>query len=129
MPALPTWLATTASQQATVHGPATVGLPAHVRSCHDRGVRGWVYNDRPDGVRLLPDRIREPARTEIEDEIWAWIVRGEDDAAAFVEYLDDDDERHGATEEELATAYEKALDVRRTQQREWGAVRSNLTLA
>jgi hypothetical protein len=29
-----------------------------------------------------------------------------------VDYLDDDDERHGLTDEELAAAYEKALDVR-----------------
>ncbi|MEV8516321.1 hypothetical protein [Dactylosporangium sp. NPDC051484] len=89
----------------------------------------WAYNDRPDGVRFLPDRVPEPARTEIEDEIWAWIVRGEDDAGEFVDYLDDDEERHGVTDEELAAAYETALDVRRAQQREWGAVQSNLTLA
>src|SRR5687768_11843167 len=99
-------------------------------SCHDRRVSGWVYNDRPDGVRFLPERITEPARTEIEDEIWAWVVRGEDDAAEFVDcYLDDEQDGHGVVEEELATAYEKALDVRRTQQRGWGVVRSNLTLA
>jgi len=92
-------------------------------------VSEWVYNDRPDGVRFLPDRFAEPARTEIEDEIWAWVVRGEDDAAAFVDYFDVDEARHGATDEELAAAYERALDARRTQQRGWGAVQSNLTLA
>lgn len=92
-------------------------------------VSEWAYNDRPDDVRFLPDRIAEPTRTAIEDEIWAWIVRGEDDAGAFVDYLDDDEERHGVTDEELAAAYERALDVRRTQQREWGAVQSNVTLA
>jgi hypothetical protein len=92
-------------------------------------VSEWAYHDRPDGVRFLPDRVTEPARTEIEDEIWAWIVRGEDDAGAFVDYLDDDEERHGVTHEELAAAYARALDVRRSQQREWGAVQSNLTLA
>ncbi|MEU2615953.1 hypothetical protein ABZ570_30935 [Micromonospora sp. NPDC007271] len=92
-------------------------------------VSKWAYNDRPDGVRLLPDRIAESARTEIEDEIWAWIVRGEDDVGAFVDYFDDDEERHGVTDEELAAADERALDVRRSQQREWGAVQSNLTLA
>ncbi|MFI7575617.1 DUF6891 domain-containing protein [Micromonospora sp. NPDC049497] len=89
----------------------------------------WAYNDRPDGIRFLPDRIAEPARTEIEHEIWAWIVRGEDDAGEFVDYLDDDEERHGVTDEELAAAYERALDVRRDQQREWGDVQSNLSLA
>src|SRR5262249_48015855 len=92
-------------------------------------VSEWVYNDRPDGVRFLPDRITEPARTEIEDEIWAWIVRGKDDAAEFVDYLDDDEQRHGVTGEQLAGAYERALEVRRAQQREWGSVQSNLTLA
>ena len=92
-------------------------------------VNEWAYNNRPDGVSFLPGRITEPARTEIEDEIWAWIVRGEDDAEAFVDYLDDDEERHGVTDEELAAAYERALDVRRDQQREWGALQSNLTLA
>ncbi|MEU7904897.1 DUF6891 domain-containing protein [Actinoplanes sp. NPDC049118] len=89
----------------------------------------WAYNDRPDGVRFLPDRIAEPGRTEIEDEIWAWIVRGEDDAGEFVDYLDDDEERHGLTDEELAAAYGSALEVRRAQQRGWGDVQSNLTLA
>lgn len=92
-------------------------------------VSEWAYNDRPDGVSFLPDRVTEPARTEIEDEIWAWIVRGEADAAEFVDYLEDDEERHGVTDEELAAAYERALDVRRSQQREWGVVQSNLTLA
>jgi len=92
-------------------------------------VSEWAYNDRPDSVTFLPERIAEPDRTEIEDEIWAWIVRGEADAEAFVDYLDDDDERHGLTDEELAAAYEKALEVRRAQQRGWGAVRSNLTVA
>ncbi|BCJ40103.1 hypothetical protein GCM10010168_29610 [Actinoplanes ianthinogenes] len=87
----------------------------------------WPYNDRPDGVRFLPDHIDEPGRTEIEDEIWAWIVRGEDDPAEFVDYLDEG--RHGATEEELEDAYTKALDVRRDQQRGFGEVNSNLTLA
>ncbi|MEW2383970.1 hypothetical protein AB0873_18045 [Micromonospora sp. NPDC047707] len=89
----------------------------------------WAYNDRPDGVTFLPGRIAEPTRTEIEDEIWAWIVRGEDDAGEFVDYLDDDEDRHGVTDEELMAAYERALHVRRAQQREWGAVQSNLTLA
>lgn len=65
----------------------------------------WAYNDRPDGVGFLPDRITEPGRTGIEDEIWAWIVRGEVDSGAFVDYLDDDEERHGLTDEELAAAY------------------------
>jgi Domain of unknown function (DUF6891) len=92
-------------------------------------VSDWAYNNRPDGVRFLPDRIAEPARAEIEDEIWAWVVRGEDDAGSFVDYLDDDEERSGITDEELAAAYERALDVRRAQQRQWGAVDSNLTLA
>lgn len=88
----------------------------------------WTYNDRPDGSRFLPERITEPARAQIEDEIWSRIVGGEDDAAAFVEYLDDE-ERSGLTDEELVAAYEKALGVRRTQQRGWGAVSSNLTVA
>lgn len=92
-------------------------------------VSDWTYNDRPEGVRFLPDRITEPGRTEIEDEMWSWILRGEDDAAEFVDYLEEDDERHGATEEELAAAYERALEVRRAQQRELGDVRSNLTQA
>lgn len=89
----------------------------------------WAYNDRPDGARFLSDRIAEPARAGIEDEIWAWIVRGKADAAAFVEYFDDEEERHGATDEELAAAYGKALDVRRAQQAAWDAPQSNLTLA
>jgi hypothetical protein len=89
----------------------------------------WAYNDRPDGVRFLPPRITEPGRTEIENDIWDWIVRGEDDAAEFVDYLEDDEDRYGATDEELEAAYEKALDVRRSQQRAWGSVRSNLSRA
>ncbi|MET8148403.1 DUF6891 domain-containing protein [Actinoplanes sp. NPDC049668] len=89
----------------------------------------WAYNDRPDGFRPLPDRFAEPARGEIEDEIWSWVVRGQDDAGDFLDYLEDDDSRQGVTDEELTEAYEKALDVRRAQQREWGEVRSNLTVA
>ncbi|MBB4766296.1 DUF6891 domain-containing protein [Amorphoplanes digitatis] len=89
----------------------------------------WAYNDRPDGFRPLPDRIAEPARGEIEDEIWSWIVRGQADAGEFLEYLEGDELREGVTDEELTAAYEKALDVRRAQQREWGVVRSNLTAA
>ncbi|MDI6099486.1 hypothetical protein QLQ12_12860 [Actinoplanes sp. NEAU-A12] len=89
----------------------------------------WPYNDRPDGVRFLPDRVDEEARAEIEDEIWTWIVRGEVDAGEFVDYLDDGEENHGLTGEEITSAYEKALDVRRSQQRAWGDVRGNLTLA
>ena len=89
----------------------------------------WVYNDRPEGVSFLPERIAEPGRTEIEDDIWAWIVRGETDAEEFVDYLHDEEDRHGVTDAELASAYEKALDVRRSQQRSWGTVRSNLSLA
>ncbi|MEU4427245.1 hypothetical protein AB0F81_42030 [Actinoplanes sp. NPDC024001] len=89
----------------------------------------WTYNDRPDGARFLPERITEPGRTEIEDEIWAWIVRGDDDASEFVDYLDAEEDRHGATGGELAAAYEKALEIRRAQQRAWGDVRSNLNRA
>jgi hypothetical protein len=90
-------------------------------------VSAWIYNDRPAGVTFLPDRYAEPAHAEIENEIWDWVVRGEDDAEEFVDYLDDEEERHGLTGEEIAAAYEKALDVRRSQQRQWGVVRSNLT--
>ncbi|SNY68447.1 DUF6891 domain-containing protein [Paractinoplanes atraurantiacus] len=89
----------------------------------------WIYNRRPDGARFLPDRVAEPARTEIEDDIWSWVVRGEDDADEFADYLDGDEVRDGITDEELASAYDQALAVRRTQQAGWGTVRSNLTLA
>ncbi|MEH1164040.1 hypothetical protein V6V47_01485 [Micromonospora sp. CPCC 205539] len=88
---------------------------------------GWIYNDRPEGVAFLPERIAEPGRGQIEAEIWDWIVRGEADAGEFVDYLDE--ERHGATDEELRAAYEKASAVRREQQHAWGAVRSNLNRA
>ncbi|MFC5924453.1 DUF6891 domain-containing protein [Micromonospora vulcania] len=91
---------------------------------------GWIYNDRPEGARFLTDRIAEPGRGQIEDEIWDWVVRGQVDADDFVDYLEGDEERHGATDEELQAAYETALAVRREQQRGWGAaVRSNLTRA
>lgn len=89
----------------------------------------WIYNDRPDGVGYLADRIGEPGRTEIEDEIWNWIVRGEADADEFVAYFDADEERHGATDEELRAAYERAVTARRRQQRGWGEVRANLSRA
>ncbi|MFI5495005.1 DUF6891 domain-containing protein [Actinoplanes sp. NPDC051859] len=89
----------------------------------------WVYNDRPEGARFLPDRIADPGRAQLEAEIWEWIVRGEVDAAEFVEYLDDDEERHGVTDAELAAAYATALGIRRDQQRAWGVVSSNLSSA
>jgi len=92
-------------------------------------VSEWRYNDRPAGSTFLTERIAAPGRTAIEDEIWAWIVRGETDPDELVDYLEDDDERHGATDDELAEAYRRALEVRREQQRSWGAVRSNLTEA
>ncbi|WP_433220191.1 DUF6891 domain-containing protein [Dactylosporangium sp. CS-047395] len=88
----------------------------------------WTYNDRPAGARFVPERIAEPARSDLEREIWDWIVRGYDDPAEFVEYLDED-ERHGLTGEEVSAAYERALDARRDQQRAWGPVRSNLNRA
>ncbi|MEV4539693.1 hypothetical protein AB0J82_38550 [Asanoa sp. NPDC049518] len=89
----------------------------------------WVYNDRPTDVRFLTDRITEPGRTEIEDQIWDWVVRGEDDAAEFVLFLEEDEERHGATDDELFQAYEQAVAARREQQRGWGEVRGNLSRA
>ncbi len=91
-------------------------------------VNTWSYNERPAGARFLPERD-DTATAAIEDEIWAWVVRGDDDPDEFVDYLDDEEERHGLTDEELATAYRKALEVRWDQQRDWGHVRSNLTLA
>lgn len=90
---------------------------------------GWTYNDRPEGVSFLTDRIPEPGRTAIEDELWSWVVRGEDDADEFVDYFDDDEERCGATDDELRAAHDRALAVRRAQQRAWGEVRGNLTRA
>ncbi|TYB93231.1 hypothetical protein FXF53_28055 [Micromonospora sp. WP24] len=90
---------------------------------------GWSYNDRPEGVGFLTERIAEPGRGEIDGEIWNWVVRGEDDADEFVDYFDDDEERHGATDEELRAAFRKAVAARRAQQAEWGEVRSNLTAA
>ncbi|MFC3499411.1 DUF6891 domain-containing protein [Micromonospora krabiensis] len=90
---------------------------------------GWIYNDRPEGARFLTDQIAEPGRTRIDDEIWDWVVRGEDDADEFVDYFDDDEERHGATDEQLRAAYEQATAARREQQRGWGDVRSNITAA
>jgi hypothetical protein len=92
-------------------------------------VTGWIYNDRPEGVRFLTERIADPGRGEIEDEIWGWVVRGEEDAGEFVDFFDVDEQRHGANDEELRAAYEKALAARREQQREWGEVRGNLTRA
>ena len=89
----------------------------------------WVYNDRPAGVRFLPDTVAEPERSEIEDEIWSWIVQGRDDAAEFADHLDDDEQRAGLTDEQLTAAYERAVDARLDQQRQWGPVRSNLTAA
>lgn len=89
----------------------------------------WVYNDRPAGAQFLTERIAEPGRTTIEAEIWDWVVRGEDDAESFVDIFSDDEERHGATTEELIEAYENALAARRAQQRAWGEVRGNLTRA
>jgi hypothetical protein len=92
-------------------------------------VNEWAFNERPAGVRFLTDRIGEPGRTRVEDEIWGWIVRGEADAAEFVDCFDVEEDRHGATDEDLATAYGRALDARREQQRAWGPVRTNLTSA
>ncbi|MFC0027934.1 DUF6891 domain-containing protein [Micromonospora chaiyaphumensis] len=89
----------------------------------------WSFNERPEGVRFLTERIAEPGRAEIERELWDWILRGEDDPDEFVEFFDDDEQRHDASDEELRAAYEKALVARREQQRQWGAVRSNLTRA
>ncbi|MEK8106155.1 hypothetical protein NKG94_15055 [Micromonospora sp. M12] len=83
----------------------------------------------PEGVSFLTDRIPEPGRTAIEDELWSWVVRGEDDADEFVDYFDDDEERCGATDDELRAAHDRALAVRREQQRAWGEVRGNLTRA
>ncbi|WP_203717146.1 DUF6891 domain-containing protein [Asanoa siamensis] len=89
----------------------------------------WAYNDRPDGVRFLTDRIAEPGRSEIEEEIWDWVVRGEDDPDEFVDYFDDEEDRHSATDEDLAEAYAQALTARRAQQQAWGEVRANITAA
>ncbi|MEV7229765.1 hypothetical protein AB0M79_22470 [Polymorphospora sp. NPDC051019] len=89
----------------------------------------WIYNDRPAGVRFLTDRIAEPGRTEIENEIWERLVRGDDHAEEFVDFLDLDEARHGATDEELVAAFEKAVAARRNQQRGWGEVRGNLSQA
>ncbi|MEU0558085.1 hypothetical protein [Dactylosporangium sp. NPDC006015] len=89
----------------------------------------WAYNDRPSGVRFLPDEVAEPERSEIEDEIWSWIVQGRDDAARFVDYFDDDEQRAGLTDEQLVAAYERAVWARLDQQRQWGPVQSNLTAA
>ncbi|WP_435208915.1 DUF6891 domain-containing protein [Micromonospora sp. bgisy143] len=90
---------------------------------------GWTYNDRPEGVRFLTERVAEPGRAEIEAEIWDWVVRGYDDPDDFLDYLDGDDDRHGATDDDLRSAYESALTTRREQQQRWGEVRSNLTRA
>ncbi|MFC0527198.1 hypothetical protein [Phytohabitans kaempferiae] len=89
-------------------------------------VTGWIYNDRPEGVRFLAERIAEPGRGDIEDEIWGWIVRGQDAADEFVDFFDVEEQRHGATDEELRAAFMKALAARRRQQREWGEVRGTL---
>lgn len=92
-------------------------------------MNGWTYNDRPEGLVLLTDRIPEPGRTEVENEIWDWVVRGEDDADEFLDYLDTPESRHGATDGELSAAYELAVAARRNQQHQWGYVQSNLTRA
>ncbi|MEU5964668.1 hypothetical protein ABZ777_25965 [Micromonospora parva] len=89
----------------------------------------WTYNDRPEGVRFLTDRVPEPGRTAVDDELWGWVVRGESDPDEFVDVFDDPDERCGATDDDLRAAYEAALAVRREQQRGWGEVRGNLTRA
>ncbi|WP_141561927.1 hypothetical protein [Micromonospora sp. WMMA1996] len=90
---------------------------------------GWIYNERPAGVTFLTERIGEPGRGEIEAEIWGRVVRGEVDPDDFVDFFDDDEERHGATDDELRAAFERAVTARREQQRGWGEVRGNLTRA
>ncbi|MFI9639273.1 DUF6891 domain-containing protein [Micromonospora sp. NPDC051925] len=89
---------------------------------------GWIYNERPEGVTFLTERVVASGRDEIESEIWDWVVRGETDADDFLDYLDGE-ECHGATEDDLRAAYERALAARREQQRGWGEVRSNLSRA
>ncbi|WP_433119438.1 hypothetical protein [Micromonospora sp. CA-246542] len=76
---------------------------------------GWTYNDRPEGVRFLTERVAEPGRAEIEAEIWDWIVRGYDDPDDFLDYLDGDDERHGATDEAAYSALPEAEQQARYQ--------------
>ena len=92
-------------------------------------VSAWAYNERPAGVRFVPDTVGEPGPGAREGEMGGGVGRGEDDAAAFVDYLDGDEERHGLGDEELAAAYELAVDARRAQQREWGTVQGNLSRA
>ncbi|MBU2664751.1 hypothetical protein KOI35_14705 [Actinoplanes bogorensis] len=86
----------------------------------------WVYNNRPAGVRFVPERVAEPARTEIEDQIWSWIVRGATDTDDFVDCFDG---VFAVDNAELVAAFDAAVAARRTQQQAWGAVTSNLTRA
>ncbi|TWH70920.1 hypothetical protein JD77_05945 [Micromonospora olivasterospora] len=55
---------------------------------------GRIYNDRPEGVRFRAEWIADPGRGKIENEIWDWGVRSEDDPDEFVDFLDDDEQRH-----------------------------------
>ncbi|MEV0153868.1 hypothetical protein AB0H57_09025 [Micromonospora sp. NPDC050686] len=71
--------------------------------------RRWSSRAGTDG---LAERIAGPGRREIENEIWDWVVRGEDDADEFVGLSEEDEQRHGATDEDLRAAYEKALAAR-----------------
>lgn len=88
-------------------------------------------NAEPVGFRLPASlALADDVEAELREQAWRWVVRGDDDAQSFVEYIEDEMEAWGIDEATVETAFASVVAARRAQQSMWDpAARTGLTRA
>lgn len=77
-------------------------------------------NAAPAGFRLPASLgLADDVEAQLRERAWQWVVRGDDDAAAFVEYMEDEREELGVSAATVETAFVAVVAARRAQQAHW----------
>lgn len=71
----------------------------------------------PDSLGLAPE-VEQPLR----EQAWRFVVRGDDDADAFVSYVEDEMEEWGIDDATAGAAFSAVIAARRAQQAAWSAL-------
>ena len=91
--------------EANPTGPAEAASPTNVA---------------PAGFRLPASLgLAADVETELRERAWQWVVRGDDDASAFVESMEDEREELGVGDATVEAAFAAVVAARRAQQAHW----------
>lgn len=81
---------------------------------------GSPTNAAPAGFRLPASLgLADDVEAELRERAWQWVVRGDDDASAFVESMEEEAEAWGLDDSRIEGAFAAVVAARRAQQAHW----------